>query len=797
MRQYPKSGGLNHSPAPIKKLIHDDISFIRTNESHKRPGVIARLMGMDSPPLNTSTESSSHSEERRHEIVSRPMPRRDQAEMPATKHVSFVQPKEETEDLFVQPSKKKNSEWGNKPLPREHPQEEELQKFKKEFEAWQTSRLWEQQSRSLEAESHLDDCTDMVPYRYQHQQKTGSRHKHYSNDDGVNRRRSKKDESSTSISGSRTFSLTSSSRLPLSRFYQYHKEEEEEEEEPTRIVILKPCPELSTDDIEESSVGSPELVKKENNMEAFLEEVKKRLRIELEGRRMASDDDKADRWDVVPAADPKQIARNIANQIRENVTRKDLLHRPALVRSESTRSYRSDVQLNGQSPVDDYIGRDARRHLSDRLKNVLRWDAAEEQPRPKPSRKQQGNKIRSKEEKKCAIESDLRSLRHGSHKQTSSPPVGDDSQPVSPRNLIRSMSAPVSWTKLLTEEPRVLTAGARLREDSHGARPLLAEERKGRKDAFNIKGKVSNLRQNLGLRAKLFGKKFYHADESFPDDLPPIGTLVTAPSVLIHPGVLQENSTEVPPSPASWCSSPPDEMIRGGYPSPVSPLEASFSEHRSSPLRTASAKDTSSSSACETGNLAEQAHAEQVAETSPVHVHDEEEDTDELDDHAKSFVRAVLIAAGMYGHKQKHNPGSDCEPKLMLPKRVLDEVAESTSATETETAVDHRLLFDLINEALPGAVRASTTLCTFGKCYYPRRRAPGGKRLLDVLWKSLQVWLQPPCSVDELIDRDLSASPWNGVFRDDTDALGMEVEVEILDELIDETLWDVLLNVGD
>ncbi|KAK3150374.1 hypothetical protein QOZ80_3AG0232380 [Eleusine coracana subsp. coracana] len=787
MRQYPKSGGLNHSPAPIKKLIHDDISFMRTNESHKRPGVIARLMGMDSPPLNTTTESSSHSEERRHEIVSRPMPRRDQAEMPATKHVSFVQHnKEETEDLFAQPSKKKNSEWG-KPQPREHPQEEELQKFKKEFEAWQTSRLWEQQSRSLEAESHLDDdddCTDMVPYRYQQKAgndaKTGSRHKHYSKDDGVNRRRSKKDESSTSISGSRTFSLTSSSRLPLSRFYQYHKEEEEEEEEePTRIVILKPCPELSTDDIEESSVGSPELVKKENNMEAFLEEVKKRLKIELEGRRMASDDNKADRWDVVPA-DPKQIARNIANQIRENVARRDLLH-PALVRSESTRSYRSDVQLNGQSPMmDDYIGRDARRHLSDRLKNVLRWDAEEPPRHDMASRKQQGKKIRSKEEKKCAIEYDVRSLRHdGSHK-TSSPP---NSQPVSPRNLVRSMSAPVSWTKLLTEEqPRVLT-GARQQEGT-GARPL-AEERKGRKDAFNIKGKVSNLKQNLGLRAKLFGKKFYHADESFPDDLPPIGTLVTAPSVLIHPGVLQENSTEVPPSPASWCSSPPDEMIRGGYPSPVSPLEASFSEHRSSPLRTA-AKDTSSSTACE-----------QV-----VHVH-EEEDTDELDDPAKSFVRAVLIAAGMYGHRQTQNPGSDCEPKLILPKRVLDEVAESTTAAITEAVDDHRLLFDLINEALPGAVRASTTLCTFEKCYYPRRKAAGGKKLLDVLWKSLQAWLQPPCDdatsgcVDGLIDRDLSASPWNGVFRDDTDALGVEVEVEILDELIDETLWDVLLNVGD
>lgn len=567
MRQYPKSG-LNHSSAPIKKLIHEDIS-LRTNEIHKRPSVIARLMGMDSPPLNTTTtESISHSEERRHEIVSRPTPRRDQAEMISTKHVSFVQhkdsikhaPKQEIRaydderDIFMQPSKK-NSEWG-KPQPREHPQEEELQKFKKEFEAWQTSRMWEQ-PRSLEAESHLDDddeddCTDIVPYRYQQQHKNGSKHMH-SNDDDVHRRRSK--ESSASISGSRTFSLTSadacSSRLPLSRFYQ---EEEERSLSPTRIVILKPCPELSTDDIEESSLGSPELVKKENNMEAFLEEVKKRLKIELEGR-MASDE-KADRWagaDIIPA-DPKQIARNIANQIRENVTRD--LH-PALVRSESTRSYRSDAQVNGQSPV-DYIGRDARRHLSDRLKNVLRWEpdaeppfphrrratstSFDEEPRPKPrhdAASRKGNRMRSKEEKKCAIEADVRSVRHGSHKTSS--PV--DSQPVSPRNLIRSLSAPVSGTtfvKLLTDEPRVVT-GARLQrkqEGLNGARPL-SEERKGKKDAFSIKGKVSNLRQNLGLRAKLFGKKFYHADESFPDDLPPIGTFITAPSVLIHPGVLQ------------------------------------------------------------------------------------------------------------------------------------------------------------------------------------------------------------------------------------------------------------------
>ncbi|KAF8780494.1 hypothetical protein HU200_001619 [Digitaria exilis] len=844
-RQYPKSG-LSHSSTPIKKLIHEDISF-RTNEGHKRPGVIARLMGMDSPPLNVTTESISRPEERISEITPSPMPRRDPSEMISTKRVSFVQhntkdsikhtPKQEIRaydnerDLFGQLNKR-NNEW-SKPQPREHPQEEELQKFKKDFEAWQASRVWEQ-SRSFELESNLDDedddkCTDIVPYRHQHQHHKGkdatSGNKYMHSNDDVHWRRSK-ENSNTSISGSRTFSLTSadacSTRLPLSRFYH----EEERPLSPTRIVVLKPCPELSMDDIEESSLGSPELVKKENNMEAFLEEVKKRLKIELEGT-LASDD-KTDRWagGDIPA-DPKQIARNIANQIRENVTRD--LH-PALVRSESTRSYRSsDVAFNEQSQM-DYIGRDARRQLSDRLKNVLRREpdaepaflhrrrasstSFDEEPRPKPrhdmaSRK--GKKIRSKEEKKSAIEYDVRSFRYGSNKT----PTQLDSEPVSPRNLMRSFSAPVSGTtfvKLLSEEPRVLT-GARLqrKQEGHGSRPSSSEERKGRKDAFNIKGKVSNLRQNLGLRAKLFGKKFHASDESFPDDLPPIGMLVTAPSVLMHPGVLQENSTEVPPSPASWCSSPPDEMIRGGYPSPVSPLEASFSEHRS-PLRTA-AKDMSSS-ACEPGILSEQVEEQHAAETSPV-LDGQDDDMDELDHPIKSFVRAVLVVAGLYGPKQNSgNLSSACEVKP-IPKRVLEEVECSSSTLASASsdsdgvvtdALDHRLLFDLMNEALPGAVRTSTTLWTFDKCYAAApRRALGGNKLLEALWKSVQVWLEPPsddttsssASVDVLIGRDLSLSVWHGSFREDADALGGEVEADILDELVDEMVWDVLLNVGD
>uniref|UniRef100_A0A0D9VP45 DUF4378 domain-containing protein n=1 Tax=Leersia perrieri TaxID=77586 RepID=A0A0D9VP45_9ORYZ len=805
-QQYPKAG-LNHSSSPIKRIIHDDISF-RTNEVQKRPSVIARLMGMDSPPLNTT---AGHSEEKRQDMITtRPMPRRDPSEMVSTKHVSFVQHKNSMKqpskqadvctyddvELFGQLSKAISSTEWSKPQPREHPQEEELQKFKKDFEKWQASRMWEQ-PRALDLESHLDNdddgvmCTDIVPYRFHHRGKdNASKHTH---SNGDNHRRRSKDNGTgtstgTSISGSRTFSLTSadagSTRLPLSRFYY----EEERLPSPKKIVILKPCPEMSTDDIEESSLGSPELVKKEeNNMEAFLEEVKKRLKIELEGR-MASNDKAADRWATttvggdIPVADPKQIARSIANQIRETVT-KDL--HPALLRSESTRSYRSDVMLNGQSQM-DYICRDARRHLSDRLKNVLRREpeteiepppmsshrrrtasssSFDEEPRPKPTRHEvaRKGKIKSKEEKKLAIESDVMSFRRGKsqYKASSPAPAIDSDEPVSPRNLIRSFSAPVSGTtfvKLLSEEPRVLT-GARLQRKQEGyggsrpppPPPSSETERKGRKDTFGIKGRVSNLRQNLGLRAKLFGKKLHSTGDEwpFPDDLPPIGTLVTAPSVLIHPGVLQENSTEVPPSPASWCSSPPDEMSRGGYPSPVSPLEASFSEHRS-PLKMAASEPEHP--------LSEQVQADQeLAETSPIQEEDDDDATDEMTDPVKAYIREVLVIAGMYGNRRSsdHLFSIDREVKP-IPLWVFEEVESSSSssapATDGDAAaavVDHRLLFDLIND-----------------------------------------------SVDELIGRDLSMSPWNGPFREEVAGAGVEMEAEIIDELVDEALWDVLLNTA-
>jgi hypothetical protein len=201
---------------------------------------------------------------------------------------------------------------------------------------------------------------------------------------------------------------------------------------------------------------------------------------------------------------------------------------------------------------------------------------------------------------------------------------------------------------------------------------------------------------------------------------------------------------------------------------------------------------------------------EELAESSPaLHDDDADDGTAETDHPMKAFIRAVLVVAGMYGQGQNSDHfSSDSQLIKPIPTCVFEEVLSCSSAPEVAAShadVDHQLLFDLINEALPGAVRGSTALCAFSKWYAAPRRAPGGKRLLDGLCKTVLTLLEPPSddeasrtsSVDGLIERDMSAFPWIGVFRDDVDGLGEEMEAEILSELVDETLWDVLLNVGD
>lgn len=332
---------------PVKKLIEEEISN-KANDGFKRPSVVARLMGMDLLPKEMNKE---------------PMQNKDPIEASASTSKNR--------------SKTRHELFPLKPHSREHPQEEALQKFKKEFEAWQASKLLEQ-TRSLELENFSKQ--KFVQSLSFHETKKG-------------KEAFSEERFSCSKPGSDLIHSPTGERSPS----------------PTKIVILKPCPEMAFD-MEESTIPSPEIMKRENNMMDFLEEVKNKLKLEIEGKSRKE------------KADPKLIARNIANQIRETVVQ-DL--NGTLTRSESARSYQNGaigLQENG----------DTKSLLSEKIKSVLKREIEAAAPLRSTKRtyeiKRRGRKVKDREEAKSATQSDTKSFEEGE---------------ALPRNLVRSFSAPV------------------------------------------------------------------------------------------------------------------------------------------------------------------------------------------------------------------------------------------------------------------------------------------------------------------------------------------------------------------
>lgn len=556
--------------APVEKIIDQEMST-RKNDRCNRPGIVARLMGMDTLP--SENKPMSHARERKDE---KPMPRQEHIEIVPSHKTSLIstsikQTKQEIhpydiEQDFTQSTKSLNL---RKPQSREHPQEEELQKFKKEFEAWQSSRIWER-SRTLELGNDLEQGNMQVLV-----QGNLSREKMASFMDSK-RKLSFKETAKPKDYGSTTelkkdmlhgavptnegvmtkrsqailrndFALRNSAKTNLAHIPHANFDNKmDRSSSPAKIVILKPCSERS-DDTEESLVSSPEIIEKEKNMQDFLEEVKKRLNFEIRGR---SRHDTTARWTNVDAysrerlIDPKQIARDIAKQIRETVAND---FRTSLVWSDSTGSYRSKAHFNGpSSPA--FFNRDTRKLSSDRQQNALKNDTdiktpltADGRPGTSVSRKEamrlrptydlpKDKKEICWEDKNALTETKTRCFGHENEKS-----VAFDSEAVSPRYLVRSRSAPVSGTafrKHLLEDQHLLSVAHNCRKHEAYV-PTSEEGRRNKKNGFNFKGRVSN------FKGKFFGKKIHSMDEMAQDDIACMKSVVTAPSVFLNIRIAQ------------------------------------------------------------------------------------------------------------------------------------------------------------------------------------------------------------------------------------------------------------------
>ncbi|KAF8405552.1 hypothetical protein HHK36_010459 [Tetracentron sinense] len=844
VKQNSSKNNCYPSETSMKKLIDEEISK-RPDARYNVPSVVARLMGVDTLPLNTKLAIPTG--EKKNENAGNNFPRKEQAEKGSIGRSPLgSKPFKQIELDLLPHSKERNTDPSSsslkfgKPRPREHPQEEQLQKFKKEFEAWQAARVWEhsrvvelgniprqwlaqenlnkekmalydsRRTTSSEKPIELKGHTSSPTLKARSQESGGSQQP------GYKTKMSQANQKESSPSRNR--SITSEfEQVPSMICDQKHGKSSM----PTRIVILKPGPSRSGGS-EESWTSSSEIVEEEGSIEDFLEEVKERLRCEMQGKSVKRET--VVRGGLVnpcneKSSDPKQIAQHIAKHVRESVTRDLGMN---LLRSESTRSYRSEIQVNGPGSP-EFINRDTRKFLSERLRNVLKRETHMDAPTmvsgssrasmldneggrvgPTGDVLKTGNRTSYWENVKDVTEMQTRSFRHG--------PDNDEilyKGEVSPRNLIRSLSAPVSGTsfgKLLLEDRHILT-GAHIRRKHEATENVSVEVSKTRKERFSFRGKVSNFRYSFTLRGKLFGRKIQSVEELGSNKFDSVKDIMSGPTVVMNFGNTHENSTEVPPSPASVCSSAHEEFCRpADHSSPISTLDAPLIEDHTTPHVF---REISSN----LHELRRQLNQLEFNGSEDMGTEEEEQSEAEMIElvgQEETFIRDLLIASGLYNGTSDRFFSSWDSLAKPISNWVFEEVEESyrkkakenegAAMDHSESKVDHKALFGLLNEALSSILGPPMTISRFkrkilGPTLLP---PPSGKKLLDAVWQMIRVFVYPPMdgscySLDSILARDLGTIHWPGMMHNDADMVGRELEFMILGELIEESVKDMRL----
>ncbi|KAI3942763.1 hypothetical protein MKW92_026683 [Papaver armeniacum] len=835
VNQKTSKQNISSNGAPMKKLINEEI--LKDSDSRRGvPSIVARLMGMDilpseiKPAIQVSEKKSKPKQERspgKEHVVSnpyldKPLNLKSQTSYNLLPHSGEMDPD------------KPCHVFGN-PRPREHPQEEQLQKFKKEFEAWQAATVWEQ-ARVVEG-SHKEKRTtytgSRIPRRHEKltelnshrrpelavkssaRERSDSYHRRYKSDD-LDARNPK------DFISARSKCKTTSSFEPQT----YCNTRDRKYSAATRIVVLKPGLDRSPGS-EESWARSSDSIEDEGSIEDFLEEVKEKLRSERRAKKAVKRDFIVIRngvefpFDAKPS-NSKKLAQNIAKQVRESVSR-DIGMK--LLRTESMKSYGSEIQVDEpESP--EFISRETRKLLSKRLKNVLigELDAAGITPnesRNSFSRDGFGSGKRSHWEN-MEDENEFQTNSRNGEQNYQLRSTGE----MLPRsNLLRSMSAPVSsgtsFGKLLLEDRHVLT-GAQLRTKHEVADNVPTEltRSSSTKEKFNLKGKFSSL-NNFTLKSRLFGGKLELVDETesnngsvFDRDV-----FTSGPTVMMNLGNTHENCTEVPPSPASVCSSVQEECCEPvESTSPVATTDISAMDE---PAESTNLVSTTDVSAMETDHSRkfkipddeirpDRSGLDQ--ETATKEVKEEQQAVDnaaEVMVTEKAYIKDLLLTSGLYGgggYESRLSTGSDLK-WVPLGICVFDKVEESRKAHisnevegESNTIVEqnHKVIFDLVNEALYTIFEPCFTTTAVGPTRMPR-----GKRLLDKVWRMIGMYINPPVhsedgkrlsfySLDAIVARDLGTNSWLDLNIDDSEdqLIGKETAGFILDELIEETVRD-------
>ncbi|CAA7403450.1 unnamed protein product [Spirodela intermedia] len=648
-----------------------------------------------------------------------------------------------------------------RPHRREHPQEELLQRFKEEFKAWQEARVWELYGSHLNGRNNQSEAPDGAARRASSLRKPVE----YYSPSGTWRSSRPENMSKEHLSSlvearkprNRENANDLGRRFPELKF----SKRVDRSSSPTRIVILQPSSDRSEDSEEQWPCSS-----REDSIKYFLEEVRERLGSEPHGNA---------RNKIRPRECPNGVP---FSHVRERGMG-DL--GTTLLQTGSTRSYGSRCGLEGSNPA-EFAERDGQRLLPDGLRNI-------NGRRPSTGSSVLGD-YSYYGDVKGELEVRAQSFREGQVSQV----VGGGDQNLS-ANLVRCFSAPMSETalgRLLLREQDNLT-GAHIQRQLEPVEEPTVEVRKLKKDVFNLRGKISYLRRALTLPGKLFRRKNRPAYDPAEDKTDPIETTATPPSLKLHSGIARarrDNSTEVPPSPASICGSSYEEVWKPGFPSPVSPLEMSFNEDYPIQISEEIGSETpevpSQSAPVEAPGCEEASNGEQLEE-----LHEDED----MKSHEENYLRHILLTSGLYNQPLNLIIALCNSPTEPLAEGVFEEVEKdyigsdkvNDDVSPLETVSSRRMLFDLLNEELFCLV--SSPISSSMK----RRPLRGGEELMKSLWQRLERSLRPTAgessSLESLISNDLRVEPW--IPHKGMDAAGEAVEGMILSQLIDEFIDDL------
>ncbi|XP_010467530.1 PREDICTED: uncharacterized protein LOC104747577 isoform X2 [Camelina sativa] len=712
----------------MKKKIIDELSKKRSNDKHNNtPSLVAKLMGMDALPLDSTAKSSPWIYPPRQSKADH---RFDNEKGGGRKSRKGRLSSSTVTALDVMET----------PMRREHPQEEELQRFRREFEAWQ-------------ADKRFQDCSRIV-------------------DSGCVGARDDKERLFTRTrSFGRDFNLKSDRTAP------------------TRIVVLRPGLHRAYDyeDSLTTSSGTTMEGSRGSSIEEFLEEVKERLKGELQGK----------------------AALKRSSSVRGSGIETPFSERPS-PRSEPMRPYgNSEVQCNAPDSPTEFISRDTRKLLAERLNNVLRNEMS-------PS---DDSMIKCSSRLRPTVSDAAKQLDEINQEDSRTNRDVPKKDSSSPRNLKRSLSAPVSgmsFGKLLLEDRHVLTGAQIMRkheatitereETESETKPVVVDPIR-RKERFNLRKKVSSFRSTL--RGRIFGKKIRSMIESNSFEDESIKDFVTG-SKFNNFYDRNENSTEVPPSPASVCSSTPDEFWRNvDYLSQVSTPDVTVSDENGMPQVFRDISSNLTELRRQINELESDVQVRTPVDEEPIQ---DIETIVDLGNPDKAFVRDLLVASGLYEGTSDISL-SRWDPLAKLIKRsVLEETKENLkkrsnqinqedddAEESTLSEENHNILFDLLNEVLT-VVLGPLTKSGFKRKLMSSSLSESttirGKYLLESTWRIMSEYLysqpeKPFCSLDGIIGWDMDRFPWSGLIGEEVNVLGREVEGMIMADLVDELVKDL------